>query len=95
MRKALLVLAISTLLVPAAIAQSLDVSQREFQNRLICGPSLITGPAKSNVQRFGPANNPDLVGYMEMNVYNCAGATLDPGRPKSEEQPVKRKRRQM
>jgi hypothetical protein len=95
MRKALLVLAISSFLVPAAIAQSMDISQREFQNRLLCGPTLITGPAKSNVQRFGPNNSPDLVGYMEMNVYNCAGATLDQGREKSEEQPVKRKRRQM
>ena len=93
MRKALLTLAISAVLVPASIAQSMDVGQREFQNRLLCGPSLITSPAKSHVQRFAPNNNTDFVGYLEMNVYNCASATFDQGRNQSEDQPVKKRQR--
>jgi hypothetical protein len=95
MRKAFILIAISIALVPATIGQSMDVGQREFQNRLLCGPSLITSPAKSHIQRFGPNNNVDFVGYLELNVYNCASATFDQGRMKSEEQPVRRKRRRM
>jgi len=95
MRKALLLLAISVVLVPVSIAQSMDVSQRQFQNQFLCGPSFVTTPGKSHVQRFGPTSGHDLVGYLEFNVYNCAGATLNQGRIQSDDQPVRRKRRRM
>jgi hypothetical protein len=93
MRKALIFIAISIVLVPASIAQSMDVGQRQFQNSLLCGPSLITSPAKSHVQRFAPNNNADFVGYLELNVYNCAGMTFDQGGERSIGQAIRRKRR--
>ena len=93
MKKALLVLAISIVLVPAAIAQSMDVGQRQFQNRLFCGPN----PAQNVVliQKFSPNNNADFVGYMPLNVYNCASSSFDQGPGRRDNRSVEGKRRRL
>jgi hypothetical protein len=90
MKRALIVLAFLAVLVPAAIAQSMDVGQRQFQNRLICGPSLLRNPAP--VQKYSPNNNYDFVGYFDLNVYNCSNPMTDLGRVTSEDQPARRKK---
>ena len=91
MRKAILVLAISAFLVPMTIAQQIDVGRRQFQSRLICGPTMITSPVA--VQTFPMNNNQDFVGYLEMNVYNCPSNAFDRVREVKADKPTKSKSR--
>jgi len=91
MRKAILVLAISAFLVPATIAQQIDVGRRQFQNRPVCGPTMITSPVA--VQTFPATNNQDFVGYLERNVYNCTSNAFGRSQETKPDKPKKAKNR--
>ena len=88
MKKAILVLAISTVFAAAALAQSLDAGQRQS------GPNGLQNHVL--IHKFSPNNKGDFVGYMELNVYNVSSSVFEPNPARrSGDRPVEPKRRRL
>ncbi|HUR99912.1 MAG TPA: hypothetical protein VMZ26_17745 [Pyrinomonadaceae bacterium] len=76
MKKAILLIAISIVLVSSMMGQSASIDSRHSQNQLFCPPTSVGN--RVFIHKYSSNNNTDLPGYMQLNAYNCTSTIFQP-----------------